>query len=343
MPFTIVRQDITKMKVDAIVNAANTDLQMGGGVCGAIFKVAGAAQLQAACDKLAPIKTGEAVITPAFGLPTKIIIHAAGPVYRQWNKEQNEQYLRVAYMNSLKRAVENDCETIAFPLISSGIYGYPKDEALQVATSVIHDFLIDHDLDVTLVVYDKAAFSISRELLGAVESYIDEHYVETHEIRRRQLLDVERDAIYEADKAVTKYNEPIFEEMLAPSVGAPAPLDDLVGNLDEPFSQMLLRLIDAKEMSDVAVYKRANLDRKLFSKIRSNKGYMPSKRTAIALAVALELSLDETNDLLERAGFALSHAVKFDVIVEYFIANGKYDVFEINEVLFEYDQPLLGG
>ena len=343
MPFTIVRQDITKMKVDAIVNAANTDLQMGGGVCGAIFKAAGAAQLQAACDKLAPIKTGEAVITPAFGLPTKIIIHAAGPVYRQWNKEQNEQYLRVAYMNSLKRAVENDCETIAFPLISSGIYGYPKDEALQVATSVIHDFLIDHDLDVTLVVYDKAAFSISRELLGAVESYIDEHYVETHEIRRRQLLDVERDAIYEADKAVTKYNEPIFEEMLAPSVGAPAPLDDLVGNLDEPFSQMLLRLIDAKEMSDVAVYKRANLDRKLFSKIRSNKGYMPSKRTAIALAVALELSLDETNDLLERAGFALSHAVKFDVIVEYFIANGKYDVFEINEVLFEYDQPLLGG
>ena len=143
MPFTIVRQDITKMQVDAIVNAANTDLQMDGGVCGAIFKAAGAAQLQAACDKLAPIKTGEAVITPAFGLPTKIIIHAAGPVYRQWNKEQNEQYLRVAYMNSLKRAVENDCETIAFPLISSGIYGYPKDEALQVATSVIHDFLID--------------------------------------------------------------------------------------------------------------------------------------------------------------------------------------------------------
>lgn len=343
MPFTIVRQDITKIKVDAIVNAANTDLQMGGGVCGAIFKAAGAAQLQAACDKLAPIKTGEAVITPAFCLPTKFIIHAAGPVYRQWNKEQNEQYLRAAYMNLLKRAVENDCETIAFPLISSGIYGYPKDEALQVATSVIHDFLIDHDLDVTLVVYDKAAFSISRELLGAVESYIDEHYIETHEIRRRQLLDVERDAIYEADKAVTKYNKPIFEEMLAPSVGAPAPLDDLVGNLDEPFSQMLLRLIDAKEMSDVAVYKRANLDRKLFSKIRSNKGYMPSKRTAIALAVALELSLDETDDFLERAGYALSHAVKFDVIVEYFITNGKYDVFEINEVLFEYDQPLLGG
>ena len=212
-----------------------------------------------------------------------------------------------------------------------------------MATSAIHDFLRDHDIDVTLVVFDKSAFIVSRELLGAVESYIDEHYVEAHEIRRRQLLDVERDALSEADEAISRYNEPIFQEMLAPSVGAQAPLDDLVGNLDEPFSQMLLRLIDAKDMTDVEVYKRANLDRKLFSKIRSNKGYMPSKRTAIALAVAMELSLDETDDLLERAGYALSHAVKFDVIVEYFITNGKYDVFEINEVLFEYDQPLLGG
>jgi len=343
MPFTIVRQDITKMKVDAIVNAANTDLQVGGGVCGAIFKAAGAAQLQAACDKLAPIKTGEAVITPGFNLPAKFIVHAAGPVYQHWNKEQNEQHLRAAYTNSLKRAVENKCESIAFPLISSGIYGYPKDEALQAATLAIQDFLADHDLDVTLVVFDKSAFTISRELLGAVESYIDEHYVDTHQRKRRHLLDVERGALSVADESVSKYYKPLFEEMLAPSVGAPAPLDNLVGNLDEPFSQMLLRLIDAKGKTDVAVYKLANLDRKLFSKIRSNKGYMPSKRTAIALAVALELSLDETDDLLERAGYALSHAVKFDVIVEYFITNGKYDIFKINEVLFEYDQPLLGG
>ena len=343
MPFTIVRHDITKMKVDAIVNAANTDLQMGGGVCGAIFKAAGAAQLQAVCDKLAPIKTGDAVITPGFNLPAKFIIHAAGPVYSQWNKEQSEQLLHAAYTNSLKRAIENKCESVAFPLISSGIYGYPKDEALKVATSAIQDFLADHDLDVTLVVFDKSAFTVSSELLGAVESYIDEHYVDTHQIKRRKLLDVERQAISEADEDIGKYNEPIFGDMLAPSVGAPAPLDDLVGNLDEPFSQTLLRLIDAKGMTDVEVYKRANLDRKLFSKIRSNKGYMPSKRTAIALTVALELSLDETDDFLERAGYALSHAVKFDVIVEYFITNGKYDVFEINEVLFEYDQPLLGG
>jgi len=342
MPFTIVRQDITKMKVDAIVNAANTDLQMGGGVCGAIFKAAGAAQLQAACDKLAPIKTGEAVITSGFDLPAKFVIHAAGPVYRYQNAEQSEKLLRSAYMESLRLAIENNCESIAFPLISSGIYGYPKDEALQVATAAIQDFLINNDIDITLVVFDKSAFTVSRELLGAVESYIDEHYVDTHQIKRRKLLDVERQAISEADERANIFNEPLLEEMLAP-IGAPAPLDDLVGNLDEPFSQMLLRLIDAKGMTDVEVYKRANLNRKLFSKIRSNKGYTPSKRTAIALAVALKLSLDETDDLLERAGYALSHAVKFDVIVEYFIANGKYDVFAINEVLFEYDQPLLGG
>jgi O-acetyl-ADP-ribose deacetylase (regulator of RNase III) len=322
MPFTIVRQDITKMKVDAIVNAANTELQMGGGVCGAIFKAAGAAQLREACDKLAPIKTGEAVITPGFNLPAKFIIHAAGPVYQQWNREQNERDLRAAYTNSLKRAVENKCESIAFPLISSGIYGYPKDEALRVATSAIQDFLADHDIDVTLVVFDKSTFIISRELLGAVESYIDEHYIEAEKMDRRKLLDV---------------------EMLAIKKAVPAPLDHLVGNLDEPFSRMLLRLIDTKGMTDVEVYKRANLDRKLFSKIRSNKGYTPSKRTAIALAVALELSLDETEDLLKRAGYALSHAVKFDVIIEYFITNGKYDIFEINQVLFEHDQPLLGG
>ncbi len=342
MPFTIVRQDITKMKVDAIVNAANTNLQMGGGVCGAIFKAAGAAKLQVACNNLAPIKTGEAVITPGFDLPSKFVIHAAGPVYRNQNAEQCEKLLRSAYMESLRLAIENDCESIAFPLISSGIYGYPKDEALKVATSVIQDFLVDHDIDVTLVVFDKTAFIVSRELLGAVESYIDENYVDTHKIKRRKLLEVEHQVISVADERDDKYNKPILKDMFAP-VGAPSPLDDLVGNLDESFSRMLLRLIDAKGMTDVEVYKRANLDRKLFSKIRNNKGYMPSKRTAIALAVALKLSLDETDDLLRRAGYALSHAVKFDVIVECFITNCNYDIFEINEVLLEYDQPLFGG
>lgn len=335
MPFTIIRNDITKMRVDAIVNAANTDLQMGGGVCGAIFKAADAARLQAACDRLAPIKTGDAVITSGFNLSAKYVIHAAGPVYRHWSAEQSEQYLRAAYTNSLKRAVENGCESVAFPLISSGIYGYPKDEALKVATSAIQDFLADHDIDVSLVVFDKAAFAVSETLLGEVESYIDEHYVEAHRVSRRELLDVERAVFKEAD--LIHLNTPAA--MHAPSTG----IDDLVGNLGEPFSQTLLRMIDARGKTDAEVYKRANLDRKLFSKIRSNKDYMPSKRTAIALAVALELTRDETDDLLKRAGYALSHSQKFDVIVEYFITSGKYDIFEINEVLFSYDQPLLGG
>jgi O-acetyl-ADP-ribose deacetylase (regulator of RNase III) len=151
MPFTIIRQDITKMKVDAIVNAANTGLLRGGGVCGAIFNAAGAYELQEACDKLAPIKTGDAVVTPGFALSAKYVIHTAGPVYRD-GKSGEEAALRACYINSLKRAVENGCESVAFPLISSGIYGYPKDKALEVATGAIHGFLEGHDMEVYLAV-----------------------------------------------------------------------------------------------------------------------------------------------------------------------------------------------
>jgi O-acetyl-ADP-ribose deacetylase (regulator of RNase III) len=323
------------MDVDAIVNAANTDLLMGGGVCGAIFNAAGARELQAACDELAPIKTGDAVITPGFALPAKYVIHTAGPVYRD-GKSGEESALHSCYINSLKRAAENDCESVAFPLISSGIYGYPKDEALKIATEAIHEFLDDHDMEVFLAVFDKAAFTVSRELLGRVEAYIDEHYVDVHRnsLRNRELLDTEINTLLYEDSAPS----------YAPSyMKVSADIEDVIGNLDEPFSDTLLRLIDAKGRTDVDVYKKANLDRKLFSKIRTGKSYMPSKRTAIALAVALELSLDETDDLLERAGYALSHSQVSDVIVEYFIVNEKYDIYEINEVLFSYDQPLLGG
>ena len=340
MPLTIVRQDITKMNVDAIVNAANTDLQMGGGVCGAIFRAAGERELQAACDQVSPIKTGEAAITPGFALPAKYVIHAAGPVYSAWHKRRYEEQLRSAYINSLKLAAENGCESIAFPLISSGIYGYPKDEALEVARSAIENFLRDHDMEVYLAVFDQSSFRISEALLGAVESYIDQHYMDTHRVTRRQLLDVEADAIRQAERPDLSIRAP---SMAAPMAMPAQGLDDLMENLDEPFSDTLLKLIDKKGKTDVEVYKRANLDRKLFSKIRSVKGYTPKKPTILALAIALELSLAETDDLLERAGYALSHASKFDVIVEYFIVNGKYDIFEINEMLFAYDQPLLGA
>ena len=325
MPFKIIRNDITKLNVDAIVNAANTSLQMGGGVCGAIFSAAGAEKLQTACDALAPIKTGEAVITQGFNLQAKYIIHTAGPVYHGGHHGE-ESLLRACYMNSLKLATEYNCESIAFPLISSGIYGYPKADALRVATLAIRDFISEHDIDVSLVVFDKAAVEVSEVLLGAVERYIDEHYVREKEIRyaRSQLLDVESQALPYADMA--KVN-----------------LDNLVKNLDESFSATLLRLIDATGKKDSDVYNRANIDRRLFSKIRGNAHYTPSKPTVLAFAIALELTLDQTTDLLERAGFALSHSRMFDVIVEYFIKSRKYDIFEINEVLFSYDQPLLGG
>ncbi|MDR0424839.1 MAG: macro domain-containing protein [Clostridiales Family XIII bacterium] len=160
MPLTITHADITTLRVDAIVNAANVGLAMGGGVCGAIFTAAGPRQLQAACDRLAPINTGDAVITPGFGLPAKFVIHAAGPIYRD-GKHGEEGLLRAAYTNSLKCAVENNCKSIAFPLISSGIYGYPKDEALSVATSAISGFLTGNDIDVSLVLFGNASFAIS--------------------------------------------------------------------------------------------------------------------------------------------------------------------------------------
>lgn len=168
MPFTIVHQDITTMHVDAIVNAANTELRMGGGVCGAIFRAAGAAEMQSACDKLAPIKTGEAVITPGFALPAKYVIHTAGPVYSRQHAAQCEQLLRSAYLNSLQLAVRHQCESIAFPLISSGIYGYPKDEALRVAVSAIRDFLAGRDLHVYLAVFDQESLVIGETLLGEI-------------------------------------------------------------------------------------------------------------------------------------------------------------------------------
>lgn len=322
MPFTIVRQDITRMDVDAIVNAANTELIMGGGVCGAIFNAAGASRMQAACDRVSPINTGGAAITPGFDLPAKYVIHAAGPVYHHWIGEENERLLRSAYTESLKLACAYQCESIAFPLISSGIYGYPKEEALQVAISAIRDFLVNFEMDVYLVIFDKTTFEISETLLCAVESFIDDNDVDCHRIHRRELLDVERQ---------TMISQPVQD------------LEEMMDALSEPFHIALLHLIDAKGKTDPEVYKRANIDRKLFSKIRKGNGYIPGKRTILALSIALELTLEETDALLKKAGYALSNSQKFDVIVAFFLVNRKYDIFEINEVLFEYNQPLLGA
>lgn len=358
MPFTLVRQDITKMQTDAIVNAANTALQMGGGVCGAIFNAAGAQPLQAACDRLAPIQTGEAVMTPGFGLPARYVIHAAGPVYHDHPPRESERLLRMAYANALRLAAEHQLNSIAFPLISSGIYGYPKDKALEAATSEIRAFLDSHEMDIYLAVFDRESFSAGKELFGRIDSYIDQHYADLHLIARSQRpIEEMPKAVREkslfrrhppADLSVEKMpytlpEESVFEAPMPHLAGAPDMLNSLVTNLDEPFSATLLRLIDLKGRTDVEVYKRANMDRKLFSKIRTGQGYTPGKRSVIALAIALELSLSETEDLLKQAGYALSHSQMFDVIIEFFIQNKHYDIFDINEALFHYDLPLLGG
>lgn len=342
MPFTIVQGDLTKLDVDAIVNAANNDLAMGGGVCGAIFRAAGAARLQQACDSLAPIKTGEAVITPGFDLPARYVIHTAGPVYRGGNRGEAEQ-LSACYQNALQLAAANGCASIAFPLISSGIYGYPKEEALRVAENAIRDFLANNEMGVTLVVFDKASIAVSDALLDNVGRYLGEHYADARTVTKlRAQKPFFRQPVVDFDEVTAEVS---FDTMAmpTPAQAAAKQLAEVRFDLDEPFSETLLRLIDDKGKTDVEVYKRANIDRRLFSKIRNGRGYMPGKRTVVALALALELSSAETVDLLRRAGYALSHSVLFDVIIEYFIARSRYDVFEINEVLFHYDQPLLGG
>ncbi|MGH4137836.1 macro domain-containing protein [Clostridium sp.] len=339
MPMIIIRNDITKMKIDSIVNAANTALKMGGGVCGAIFSAAGAQNLQGECDTLRKCNVGEAVITGGYNLPAKYIIHTVGPIWGGGNSGEEKQ-LHNCYINSLKLALKYKCKSIGFPLISSGIYGYPKDKALQIAISAIGEFLINHEMTVYLVVYDKMAFVLSGKLFFEIEKYIDDNYVEEHTFSER-LRNIEP---YEEHQFVDIHEDYIECDVCAPvsQVKEKRSLEDVISQLDESFSQMLLRIIDEKGMTDVETYKKANIDRKLFSKIRNCKGYNPSKVTSIAFAIAIRLSLDETHDLLNRAGYTLSHSNKFDVIIEYFIKEGNYNIYEINEALFAFEQVLLG-
>ncbi len=334
MPLHIVRNDITLMKVDAIVNAANESLLGGGGVDGAIHRAAGP-QLLEECRPLGGCKTGQAKITGGGRLPAKYVIHAVGPVWRGGGHGERE-LLASAYRSSLAQALANGCETLAFPLISSGIFGFPKDQALKIAVDVIGDFLLAHDMTVYLVIFDRAAYAIGGKLFADIAAYIDDRYVAAHTDpyrERSRVLGLEAAAAPQAPAA----------SAWEPDGAMPCGLDEALGRLDESFSQMLLRKISERGMTDAQCYKKANIDRKLFSKIRSDIHYKPSKPTAMAFAVALELPLEEAREMLEKAGFAFSHASKFDIIVEYFIAHRNYNIFEINEALFAFDQSLLGG
>lgn len=233
-----------------------------------------------------------------------------------------------SYNNSLNLAKEYQCKSIAFPLISTGVYGFPKEAALQIAISAISSFLIKHDMLVYLVVFDNTSFGISQKLFSSIHQYIDEHYVE----------EVEKEFIRSRVEPteVDFHHKDLIEEVNAS-------LEYRLNQLDESFSQRLLRFIDERNMTDVETYKSANIDRRLFSKIRKDTDYTPKKRTAVAFAIALKLGLEETQELLTSAGYTLSHSSKFDIIIKYFIEQENYNIHKINEALFAFDQPLLGS
>lgn len=350
MPLQIIREDITRMEVDAIVTAGSA--QPGtptpsGGVNGSIHRKAGPSLLGELRSK-GGIRTGEPTLTEAYNLPCRYVIHTAGPVWRGGSYGE-ETLLRACYREALQLAAERGFESIAFPLISTGKYSYPKAEAMQVATQTIRAFLAEHDMTVYLVVYDRESYVLSDKLFRDVQQFIDQHYVDQHTARRQASIDETRAAdnmplcsclLYEPvqeSAAAEKHSSDSTED------GLPAELVRQLHRLDEGFSGLLLRLIDERGMKDAECYRRANVDRKLFSKIRNNPGYTPRKPTVAAFCVALKLNLPQARELLSRAGYSLNHASIFDVILEYFITRGMYDVDIINQALWHYDQPLLGS
>jgi O-acetyl-ADP-ribose deacetylase len=321
MPFEILRHDITKMKVDAIVNSTSVQPLIGGGADFDINQVAGPKLLEER-KLLGPIKKGAPVLTKGYELPARYVIHLVGPNYIDGQHNEKED-LYQSYMSALNLAKDYDIESIAFPLISSGTYRFPRGEALEIALSAIRNFLDLHDMMIYLLVYDEASYQISLDKFTLVKNYLeDESEKILHdnflEFRIPHMVSIER-------KSVSRS------------------LGDIELELDYTFSESLFRLIDERKLHDVEVYKKANIDRKLFSKIKSNKDYQPSKMTAIAFSIALELNLDQTEDLLNKAGYSLSPSFMFDKIIQYFIEVEDYDLFKINQVLFAFDQKTIGG
>ena len=352
MPLKIIRQDITKIECDAIVNPTNRHLEPGGGADLAIHEAAGP-ELYEYCKNLGGCEVGKAKITPAFNLPCKYIIHTAGP---NWIRLSNaEEVLKSCYIESLKLAIENNCTSVAIPLIGAGAYGCPKQIVLKTATESINQVLIDTDILVYLVVYDNSAFCLSKRLFDEVTVYIDDNYVSEHsefavlyneyEYRYQSLSREELQRRREKILKEIKEKSTINSISNAPKliVNESKSISDFLNNMDKGFADTLFYFIDKKGISDVECYKNSNVDKKTFSKIKCNKDYKPSKKTAVSFAIGLRLTLEEANYLLKTAGFSLSNCNKFDVIIQYFLTTGKYNnIFDVNEVLFQFDQVLLG-
>ena len=352
MPFQIIRNDITRVSADAIVNTANPEPIIGGGTDSAIYRAAGEDRLLAERERIGRIARGDAVATPAFDLDARYIIHTVGPVWVDGSHGE-QKVLRACYANSLKLAASLGCKRIAFPLISSGVYGFPKDEALSIALSEIQGFLFTHDMEVLLVVFDRRALELSGKLIGAIEEYIDDHAVGRLQDEEYDQPRLSRDRRMDAQRRhaemvqQSRSSELMFDDSEAPFV-APFPdlsgkeLGEVLDSNEDTFQQRLFKLIDERGLDDVTVYKKANIDRKVFSRIRCRQDYRPTKKTAVAFSIALELDMPTMLDLLSRAEIAFSPSNRFDLIISYFVTHRKYDIFEINAVLFEYGQPTLG-
>jgi len=342
MPLQIIRQDITKVACDAIVNSTNPSMIGAGGADAAIHEAAGP-KLNAACKKIGTCPVGEARITKGYQLPCRYVIHTVGPIWQD-GEHGEPDILAACYRNSLLLAKKHRAKSVAVPLIGVNVLGVPRKDAIRIAVNEIGSFLMEQDLLVYLVIFGKEEFGISSRLFPDIKSYIDDNYADLHrDSDETRTMRIQSHRFMEAAAAAPAQDVPDYAPTASYSMSRDDTLSFIMEQIDESFSQMVLRKIDEKGMTDTECYKKANLDRKLFSKLRSNKEYKPSKPTAIALAIGLELSLDETRDMLMKAGYALSHSSKFDLIVEYFIRNGNYNIFEINEALFAFDQSLLGS
>ena len=335
MPFSIAHSDITQMRVDAIVNPTDSRFSGSGGVDLAVHQAAGP-DLAQACRQLKALRPSEIEVTGGYNLPCKYVIHTVGPVWKGgWANEQ--ALLRSCYLNALFRAAELGAESIACPLISAGTFGFPKDRVLSVAAEAIRDFLSlrDEDMRVFLCVYDRNAYRVSRR--GELERFLNSARMEP--LGKTMPMPESRSQRIAMPKRV---ESAACEEAMSCEATAPQSLEDWLKHQDDTFAVTLLKLIDKKHITEVQCYKRANVSKKTFWKINNDPKYKPSKPTVLAFAIALELSLPETEDLLRTVGFSLSHSSTFDMIIEFYIRKGIYDIYEINAALYQFDQMCLG-
>ncbi len=368
MPFQIIRNDITKVKADAIVNTANPEVAIGDGVDSAIYKAAGEKQLLAKRQKIGYLAPGEVGITPAFDLDAKYIIHASGPCWEGGNKNE-ANLLKDCYDKSLQLAAKHRCKSIAFPLLATGAYGFPQKLGMEIAVSSFTAFLEKHDMEIFLVVFGQTSVKISGELGEEVASYIDDEYVAeafSEEYRFEGIPDEriesaeylgpdEAEEFGETDRAARGLGDhrapfsgfavsaalPLLEKQAAARSDS---LDDVIkGIYKESFEKHLQKLINKKGLKNSEVYAAANISKQYFSKLLKGK-VRPSKEKVLALSVGLRLNLDETVDFLKLAGYALSPISQTDAVVEYFIEHEDYNVLKIDIVLFDYGlDPLSNG